>query len=148
MSGPVLETGFAAEFRIASAGNVGILRCQRTVGPVAYTQVSESRPRDQQGHTKQGLLPIVEFVKSPSGRMTSRVVGGLDVWEYIFTARVYDGSVAATAEHLHEPYVRVEVALGHYAQHPEDVDERLEFMDRVADDPERYLPGVEVVRIS
>jgi len=79
------------------------------------------------------------FVEGPSGRK-SYIRGGLDVWEYVFTAQAYDWNVAATADHLSEPAERVVLALEYYRQHPDEIDARLERMRKAESDPEVYLP--------
>jgi hypothetical protein len=112
----------------------------RTVSEVATEAIEE--------YLRSNRFPGISFVSRPGGGRKSRVTGGLDVWEYVFTADAYGGDVASTAEHLNQPPRSVRLALEYYRAYPEEIDTRLAEMAAYDDDPERYTPGVRIVQVD
>lgn len=93
---------------------------------------------------RTGDHPGVHFRPGPTGRRAA-LIAGPDVWEVIATLqsirreepeREGDDLVAAVAEALGVPDRRVRVAVGYYAAHPTEVDERIRTNEEVADEAE------------
>lgn len=76
--------------------------------------------------------PGVTFKDGPTGRRAALVLGP-DIWEVIKAAREVeergDEAVAAVADLLHLPVVRVRAALRYFAAYPEEVDAELTMAD-------------------
>lgn len=69
-----------------------------------------------------GEHPGILFADGPAGRRP-RLWRGPDVWEVISTVRANGGSVQATAEILNLAEREVRMAVGYYAEHPEEIDD-------------------------
>jgi len=93
---------------------------------------------------QQQEFPRITFEDAAGGGRKARVAGSLQVWGIILNARGFDMDAARTAEYLAISQEDVEVALAYYAAYPEEIDRRLEDLDRPVEEFLREHPQVEV----
>jgi hypothetical protein len=76
--------------------------------------------------------PGIDFRDGPAGRRAV-VVGGPDVWEVIAAARSApergEELVEALAQRIGVPSERIRIAIGYYAEYPNDVDQFISIVE-------------------
>jgi len=79
--------------------------------------------------------PGVLFRDGPAGRRAA-VAGGPDVWEIVGSFLAEGSDASAAADYLSLPVGLVNVAVGYYAEYPEEVNAWLERNQALADEAE------------
>jgi len=79
--------------------------------------------------------PGVVFRDGPAGRRAA-VAGGPDVWEIVGSFLAEGSDASAAADYLSLPVRLVHVAVGYYAEYPEEVNAWLERNQALADEAE------------
>jgi uncharacterized protein (DUF433 family) len=92
-------------------------RCGRPPRSLAQRYVEEGLRHDDH--------PLIHFVDGPSGRRSSMLGTGLDVWEIIATVRDNDNDPEAAAEYLTVPQGLVQAAIAYYGEFREEIDEEI-----------------------
>lgn len=103
-------------------------------------QGGESASGLAQRHIDEGLRmdahPGIMFRGGPAGRRAA-LLRGPDVWEVIALLRTLpergEDAVHEAAEWLNLSHEQVRAALGYYGDYPEEIDERIEFNEQVAE---------------
>ena len=92
---------------------------------------------------------LVEFRNSAVGRQAYIQGSSLAVWEVMLVARSYHHDIAAVAQHLQWPEVKVQAAFNYAAAFPEDIKKALaenDAMDFAS--LKRMFPNAEKFRVG
>lgn len=94
---------------------------------------------------RQRDFPFIEFRDSPVGRQAYLQGHRLAAWQVKWLISDYDGNVDAMAQALDVPAVRLSAALRYAEAYPDEIEAAIADNRRIAEDPQRYIPGVELV---
>jgi uncharacterized protein (DUF433 family) len=72
---------------------------------------------------------FIDFRDSPVGRQAYIQGSRLPVWEVIFLARTYRGSISKTAQHLRMPPQKVQAALNYAEVYPHEIGDAIADQD-------------------